>query len=69
MIPFSLFRKQYPESKELILAFSVPKDVDPEKAKDEVTEAMRRVATREAQPGKRLRNHVARLPVEPCGRS
>jgi putative ABC transport system permease protein len=43
VIPFSIFRKQYPEAKELILAFSVPKNVDAEKAKDEVIEAMRRV--------------------------
>lgn len=43
VIPFSLFRKQYPESKELILAFSIPKEVSPEKAKDEVTDAMRRL--------------------------
>ena len=43
VIPFSLFHKQYPESKELILAFSIGKNVTPEKAKDEVTEAMRRV--------------------------
>ena len=37
VIPFSLFHKQYPESKELILAFTVPKDVNPDSAKDEVT--------------------------------
>ena len=43
VIPFSLFRKQYPDSKELILAFSVAKNVDPERAKDDVTEAMRRI--------------------------
>jgi putative ABC transport system permease protein len=43
VIPFSTFRKQYPEAKELILAFSIPKNVDAEKAKDEVIEAMRRV--------------------------
>jgi putative ABC transport system permease protein len=43
VIPFSVFRKHYPESKELILAFSVPKTIDPDKAKDEVTEAMRRL--------------------------
>lgn len=42
VIPFTLFRKHYPEAKELILAFSVQKGVDPEIAKDEVTEAMRR---------------------------
>ena len=43
VMPFTLFRKQYPESKELFLAFSVPKGVNPEIAKDEVTDAMRRV--------------------------
>lgn len=43
VIPFSTFRKQYPEAKELILAFSIPKTSDPEKAKDEVIEAMRRL--------------------------
>jgi putative ABC transport system permease protein len=43
VIPFTVFRKQYPESKELFLAFSVPKDVNPERAKDEVIEAMRRL--------------------------
>ena len=43
VIPFSLFRKQYPESKELILAFSVAPEVPPERAKDEVTESMRRL--------------------------
>jgi putative ABC transport system permease protein len=43
VIPFSLFKKHYPESKELILAFSIPKNADVEKAKDEVIDAMRRV--------------------------
>jgi putative ABC transport system permease protein len=43
VIPFSLFRKQYPESKELIMAFSIPQDVSPGRAKDEVTESMRRL--------------------------
>jgi putative ABC transport system permease protein len=43
VIPFSLFRKQYPESKELFLAFSVAKGVSPDIAKDEVIDAMRRV--------------------------
>ena len=45
VIPFSFFRKLYPESKELILAFSIAKGVNPERAKDEVTEAMRRCGT------------------------
>lgn len=43
VMPFSLFHKQYPESKELILAFTVPKGVASEKAVDEVTEAARRL--------------------------
>ena len=43
VIPFSLFRKQNPNAKELILAFTVPKDVPPSQAIDEVTEAMRRL--------------------------
>jgi putative ABC transport system permease protein len=42
MIPLSRFRKDYPNSKELAIAFTARKDVDVEKAKDEVTEAMRR---------------------------
>lgn len=42
VIPFSTFRKEYPNSKELIIAFSIGKNVDPEQAKDEVTEVMRR---------------------------
>jgi putative ABC transport system permease protein len=43
VIPFTLFRKQYPESKELFLAFSIAKGVSAELAKDEVIDAMRRV--------------------------
>jgi putative ABC transport system permease protein len=43
VMPFTLFRKQYPESKELFLAFSIAKGIDPDLAKDEVTDAMRRV--------------------------
>lgn len=42
IIPFSLFRKEYPEARELVIAYSVPKGVDPEVARDEVIEAMRR---------------------------
>jgi putative ABC transport system permease protein len=42
MIPLSLFRKSYPDSKELAIAFTVRKDGDVQKAKDEVTEVMRR---------------------------
>ncbi len=43
VIPFSLFHKQYPESKELILAFTFSKTVTADQAIGEVTEAMRRV--------------------------
>jgi len=45
MIPMSNFRKNYPESKELAIAFTVPKNGDVqavERAKDEVIDAMRR---------------------------
>jgi putative ABC transport system permease protein len=42
IIPFSLFRKQYPESKELFLAFTVSRDAVPSAAIDEVTDALRR---------------------------
>src|SRR3954447_11125891 len=43
VMPFSLFHKQYPESKELILAFTVPPNVSASKAIDEVTDAVRRL--------------------------
>jgi putative ABC transport system permease protein len=43
IIPFSLFRKQNPNSKELIMAFSVRRGGDAEKTKDEVMDAMRRI--------------------------
>ena len=42
MIPLSNFRKSYPDSKELAIAFTAPRNGDVQKAKDEVTEAMRR---------------------------
>jgi putative ABC transport system permease protein len=42
VIPFSLFHKQNPESKELFLAFTFPKEVTADRAKDEVREALRR---------------------------
>jgi putative ABC transport system permease protein len=42
IIPYSLFLKQYPEAKEQFIAFSYRKDVRPEAALDEVTDAMRR---------------------------
>jgi putative ABC transport system permease protein len=43
VIPFSLFRKQNPQAKELFLAFTVPKHVPPSIAIDEVTDAVRRL--------------------------
>jgi putative ABC transport system permease protein len=43
IIPLSDFRKNYPEQKELILAFSIPKDVSIELARNQVIEAMRRL--------------------------
>ncbi len=70
MIPFSLFRKQYPEAKELILAFSVSEGRSIRtRRKDEVTEAHAALASCKAQPGKRLRVHLAGLPRRICGRS
>ncbi len=41
-IPFTTFRKEYPEVRELIIAFAVPDNVRLDRAVDEVTEAMRR---------------------------
>jgi putative ABC transport system permease protein len=43
VIPFTLFHKQYPESKELIMAFTFPQNVVADRAIDEVREAMRRL--------------------------
>ena len=43
VIPLSNFRKHYPEAKELILAFTIPREVQPDVAKDEVIQAMRRL--------------------------
>ena len=42
MIPLSNFHKNYPNSKEIAIAFTVPKDGDVLRAKDQVTDAMRR---------------------------
>jgi len=42
LIPLSTFHKNYPESKELAIAFTVPKGGDLDRARDEVTEALRR---------------------------
>ena len=43
IIPLSNFKKQYPEAKELVLLFTVPKNVNIEKAQGEVIQAMRRL--------------------------
>lgn len=42
IIPLTTYRKYYPEAKELGMAFMAAKGSDPQLAKDEVTEAMRR---------------------------
>lgn len=49
VIPLSNFRKNYPESKELIIAFNVPRDADLDSAREEVTAVMRRI--RRVPPG------------------
>ena len=43
IIPLSNFRKQYPEAKELIMLFTVPKDANVDTAQAEVIQAMRRL--------------------------
>ena len=43
IIPLSNFKKQYPEAKELIMLFTVPRDVNVETAQAEVIQAMRRI--------------------------
>jgi putative ABC transport system permease protein len=43
IIPLSNFKKRYPEAKELIILFTVPKDVNAETAQGEVIQAMRRL--------------------------
>ena len=43
IIPLSTFKKQYPENKELVMAFSVPGDVNIETAQGEVIQALRRL--------------------------
>jgi putative ABC transport system permease protein len=43
VIPFSNFHKQNPQSKELMIAFTVARTASLDKAKDEVTAAMRRL--------------------------
>src|SRR5579863_1850920 len=43
IIPLSNFKKQYPESKELVMVFTVPENVSVGKAQDEVIQALRRL--------------------------
>jgi putative ABC transport system permease protein len=43
IIPLSNFKKQYPESKELVMAFTVPENVSVGKVQDEVIQALRRL--------------------------
>ena len=43
VIPLSNFKKQYPEAKELIMIFTVPKNLNVETAQAEVIQAMRRL--------------------------
>jgi putative ABC transport system permease protein len=43
IIPLSTFKKEYPEAKELIMAFTVPENVSLDKAQGEVIQAMRRL--------------------------
>jgi putative ABC transport system permease protein len=43
IIPLSNFKKKYPEAKELILLFTVPREVNVESAQTEVVQALRRV--------------------------
>jgi putative ABC transport system permease protein len=43
IIPMSNFKKQYPQARELVLIFTIPKDVNVEKAQGEVIQAMRRL--------------------------
>jgi putative ABC transport system permease protein len=43
VIPLSNFKKMYPEAKELIMAFTVPKNISRQTAQDEVIQAMRRL--------------------------
>jgi putative ABC transport system permease protein len=43
IIPLSNFKKQYPEAKELVMLFTVPKNVNIDLAQGEVIQAMRRL--------------------------
>jgi putative ABC transport system permease protein len=43
VIPFSTFRKEYPNSKELMMAFSVARGASSDAARDQVTDVLRRL--------------------------
>jgi putative ABC transport system permease protein len=43
VIPFSVFHKKYPEAKELIMAFMLRTDIEPQQGLDDVTNAMRKI--------------------------
>ena len=43
IIPLSNFRKEYPDAKELVMAFTIPEHVNVISAQDEVIQAMRRL--------------------------
>jgi putative ABC transport system permease protein len=49
VIPLSFFRKRFPESKEVVIAFTVRPGSEEEQAKDEVEQALRRI--RHVAPG------------------
>src|SRR5207302_10272957 len=49
IIPLSKFHKEYPEAKELILIFTIPKNVNVETAQGEVIQAMRRLRRIQAE--------------------
>jgi len=51
IIPLSNFKKQYPEAKELVMLFTVPKNVNIEVAQGEVIQAMRRLRRVPADKG------------------
>ena len=51
IIPLSNFKKQYPEAKELVMLFTVPKNVNIELAQGEVIQAMRRLRRVPADKG------------------
>ncbi len=42
IVPLSTYRKNYPEAKELAIAFTVPPEIDLQAAKDRIVETMRR---------------------------